>query len=406
MMRVCHLDTCPVGVATQNPELRARFTGKPEFVVTFFEFIAQEVRELLAQLGFRTLAGGRRPRRAARHPRRRSTTGRPRASTSAPVLAVPTPVAGSALHRTDGPGPRPRPRARQPAHRARRSDALERGEPVRIDAAGAQRQPHGRHDARPRGDQAVRRRRACPTTRSTSRSRARPASRSARSCRAASRCGCSATPTTTSARGCPAAGSSCAPTATPSCPATHNVIAGNVIGYGATTGQIFLRGLVGERFGVRNSGATLVVEGVGDHGCEYMTGGTVLVLGRTGRNFGAGHVRRHGLRARPASRTLVNTDARSHRRARARPARRRGRRASSSACCARTSSETGLAAWPPSCSRTCPSTRARFTRVLPDRVRPRASRARAGRGRRSRPGRARRVGPDPGGGPWLTPAAS
>jgi len=68
----------------------------------------------------------------------------------------------------------------------------------------------------------------------------------------------------------------------------HNVIAGNVIGYGATTGQIFLRGLVGERFGVRNSGATLVVEGVGDHGCEYMTGGTVLVLGRTGRNFGAG----------------------------------------------------------------------------------------------------------------------
>ena len=68
----------------------------------------------------------------------------------------------------------------------------------------------------------------------------------------------------------------------------HNVVAGNVIGYGATTGQIFLRGLVGERFGVRNSGATLVVEGVGDHGCEYMTGGTVLVLGRTGRNFGAG----------------------------------------------------------------------------------------------------------------------
>ncbi|HZL01914.1 MAG TPA: glutamate synthase subunit alpha, partial [Cellulomonas sp.] len=68
----------------------------------------------------------------------------------------------------------------------------------------------------------------------------------------------------------------------------HNVIAGNVIGYGATSGEVFLRGLAGERFGVRNSGATLVVEGVGDHGCEYMTGGTVLVLGRTGRNFAAG----------------------------------------------------------------------------------------------------------------------
>jgi glutamate synthase (NADPH/NADH) large chain len=68
----------------------------------------------------------------------------------------------------------------------------------------------------------------------------------------------------------------------------HNVVAGNVIGYGATSGEIYLRGLVGERFCVRNSGATAVVEGVGDHGCEYMTGGTVLVLGPTGRNFGAG----------------------------------------------------------------------------------------------------------------------
>jgi glutamate synthase (NADPH/NADH) large chain len=66
------------------------------------------------------------------------------------------------------------------------------------------------------------------------------------------------------------------------------VIAGNVIGYGATSGEVFLRGVVGERFGVRNSGATLVVEGVGDHACEYMTGGTVLILGRTGRNVGAG----------------------------------------------------------------------------------------------------------------------
>jgi glutamate synthase (NADPH/NADH) large chain len=73
-----------------------------------------------------------------------------------------------------------------------------------------------------------------------------------------------------------------------SLPAEHNVIAGNVIGYGATSGEVFLRGQVGERFCVRNSGATAVVEGLGDHGCEYMTGGTVLVLGPTGRNFAAG----------------------------------------------------------------------------------------------------------------------
>ena len=81
--------------------------------------------------------------------------------------------------------------------------------------------------------------------------------------------------------------------------AEQNVIAGNVIGYGATSGELFLRGLVGERFCVRNSGATAVVEGVGDHGCEYMTGGTVVVLGPTGRNFARRHVRRHRVRARP-----------------------------------------------------------------------------------------------------------
>ena len=81
--------------------------------------------------------------------------------------------------------------------------------------------------------------------------------------------------------------------------AEDQIIAGNVIGYGATGGEIFLRGIVGERFCVRNSGATAVVEGVGDHGCEYMTGGRVVVLGPTGRNFGAGHVGRHRLRVRP-----------------------------------------------------------------------------------------------------------
>ena len=79
-----------------------------------------------------------------------------------------------------------------------------------------------------------------------------------------------------------------APDETATFPSNQNVIAGNVIGYGATSGEIFIRGVVGERFCVRNSGATAVVEGIGDHGCEYMTGGLVLVLGRTGRNFAAG----------------------------------------------------------------------------------------------------------------------
>ena len=96
MMRVCHLDTCPVGVATQNPELRARFAGKPEFVVNFFEFIAEEVREYLAQLGFRTHRGGDRPRRDARHARRGH------------------PLEGL------GPGPRADPASPRPSSRARR----------------------------------------------------------------------------------------------------------------------------------------------------------------------------------------------------------------------------------------------------------------------------------------------
>ena len=104
----------------------------------------------------------------------------------------------------------------------------------------------------------------------------------------ASRCASSATPTTTSARACPAAGSSSGRPSGPALVAEDNVIAGNVIAYGATSGEIFLRGRVGERFCVRNSGVTAVVEGVGDHGLEYMTGGVALVLGATGRNVAAG----------------------------------------------------------------------------------------------------------------------
>ena len=107
MMRVCHLDTCPVGIATQNPVLRERFTGKPEFVENFFLFLAEEVRGYLAELGFRTPRRGDRARRAARRARRRSTTGRPTGLDLAPVLHVP----GAARRR----GPRGGPRSRTTA---------------------------------------------------------------------------------------------------------------------------------------------------------------------------------------------------------------------------------------------------------------------------------------------------
>ena len=102
MMRVCHLDTCPVGVATQNPELRKRFTGKPEFVETFFEFIAEEVRELMAAARLPHDGRDDRPRRGARHACAPSTTGRPAGLDISPILAVPQNPYGQSLHQSVG----------------------------------------------------------------------------------------------------------------------------------------------------------------------------------------------------------------------------------------------------------------------------------------------------------------
>ncbi len=168
MMRVCHLDTCPVGVATQNPVLRERFTGKPEFVVTFFEYIAQEVRELLAELGFRTLeeAIGRADALDVAEAVDHWKAARPGPDPDPAPAGVPRrlPRPGPALHQD--PGPRPRQGARQRADRAGRGRSRARRAGAR-QPRRAQREPHGRHDARPRGHQAVRRRRACPTTPST-----------------------------------------------------------------------------------------------------------------------------------------------------------------------------------------------------------------------------------------------
>ena len=148
MMRVCHLDTCPVGIATQNPELRKRFTGKPEFVVNFFEFIAEEVREYLAALGFRSIA------EAIGHAEVLDTRAavdhwKAHGLDLTPILTVAeNPYEGQDLLLHQGAGPRPRPRARPAADRSWPAPALERGEPVRDRAAGPQREPHRRHDAR------------------------------------------------------------------------------------------------------------------------------------------------------------------------------------------------------------------------------------------------------------------
>ncbi|RHA43099.1 glutamate synthase large subunit, partial [Cellulomonas rhizosphaerae] len=305
MMRVCHLDTCPVGVATQNPELRARFTGKPEFVVTFMEFIAQEVRELLAQLGFRTLLD------AVGHVELLDTRAaidhwKAEGLDLAPVLAQPELVEGSSLHQTQTQD-HGLARALDNQLIALAADALERREPVRIDlpvrnvnrTVGTMlgHEVTKRYGGAGLADDTI----DVTLTGSGGQSFGAflPRGITMRLFGDAN---------DYVGKGLSGGRIVVRPDRKAVLSGAHNVVAGNVIGYGATSGQIFLRGLVGERFGVRNSGATLVVEGVGDHGCEYMTGGTVLVLGRTGRNFGAGMSggTAYVLDLRTA---LVNTDA-------------------------------------------------------------------------------------------------
>ncbi|GAA1182790.1 glutamate synthase large subunit [Ornithinimicrobium humiphilum] len=284
MMRVCHLDTCPVGVATQNPELRDRYTGKAEHVVTFFEFIAQQVRELLASLGYRSLDEviGRADlldtSRALEHWKAQGLE-------LAPVLHVPDLPEG-ASRRSAVPQDHGLEAAldNQLVEAAR--PALEDGTPVTASfpvtnvnrtvgtllghhvtrAAGPDGLPDGTIDLTFTGSAGQSFGAFLPrgvTLRlvgdandfvgkglSGGRIVVRP-------------------PEVAPLDG-------------------DQVIAGNVICYGATSGQVNLRGTVGERFCVRNSGATAVVEGVGDHALEYMTGGRALILGPTGRNIGAG----------------------------------------------------------------------------------------------------------------------
>ena len=283
MMRVCHLDTCPVGVATQNPELRKRFSGRPEFVETFFEYIAEEVRELLANLGFRNLEEAigayelLDTEKAVSHWKAHGLD-------LSPVLAFPevdsarrntTAQDHGLIHALD----------KELIELAK--DALENGESIRLQIPirnrnrtvgtmlgseitrryGGEGLPDDTIDIAFHGSAGqsfgafIPRGLTLRLYGDTNDYLGKGISGGRVIIRADERA---------------------------TFPSEENVIAGNVIGYGATNGEIFVRGIVGERFCVRNSGAVAVAEGVGDHGCEYMTGGTVVVLGKTGRNFAAG----------------------------------------------------------------------------------------------------------------------
>ncbi len=285
MMRVCHLDTCPVGVATQNPVLRERFTGKAEHVVSFFEFVAQEVRELLASLGFRTLE------EAIGHAEALDTTRAVHHWKAAgldlsPVLHVPELPEGTARCNTT--------RQDHGLDKALDNqlielakDALENGEPVRAQVAVRN---VNRTVGTMLGHEVTKRYRGAGLPDGTI---------DITFTGSAGQSFGAFVPRGVTLRlegdandylgkGLSGGRLVVRPDRTATFDPSRQIIAGNVICYGATGGEVFLRGQVGERFCVRNSGATAVVEGVGDHGCEYMTGGVVVVLGSTGRNFAAG----------------------------------------------------------------------------------------------------------------------
>ena len=285
MMRACHLDTCPVGVATQNPVLRERFNGKPEFVVNFFEFIAEEVREIMAELGFRTVeemvghSEMLNTKTAVEHWKAKGLD-------ISPILAVPQNPYQQSMYNTvaqdHGLGG-----ALDNELMARAAKSIETGEKIRFSSPIMN---VNRTVGTMLGNAVTRRWAGAGLPDDTisidfngsagqSFGAFVPQGITLRLAGDAN---------DYVGKGLSGGRIVVRPDSATSFVAEDNVIAGNVIGYGATSGEIYLRGMVGERFCVRNSGATAVVEGVGDHGCEYMTGGRVVVLGPTGRNFAAG----------------------------------------------------------------------------------------------------------------------
>jgi len=283
MMRVCHLDTCPVGVATQNPELRARFSGKPEFIETFFEYIAEEVREILAQLGFKTL------REAIGHVeylevKKAIDHWKASGLDLTPLLA--RPKNSSALHNVS--------EQDHGLDAALDNELIALAQPALMNRELVRIEMPVRNINRTVGTML-----GAQITRVFGGAGLADGSIDITLHGSAGQSLGAFIPSGLTLRlfgdsndyvgkGISGGRVIVRPDARSTFKSHENVIAGNVIGYGATSGEILIRGVVGERFCVRNSGAIAVVEGIGDHGCEYMTGGTVVVLGHTGRNFAAG----------------------------------------------------------------------------------------------------------------------
>jgi glutamate synthase domain-containing protein 2/glutamate synthase domain-containing protein 1/glutamate synthase domain-containing protein 3 len=286
MMRACHLNTCPVGIATQDPELRKRFQGTPEHVVNFFFFVAEEVREIMASLGiasFDELIGRTdllETETAVEHWKARGID-------LSQLLARPELPEGTPLHRVEAP-PGVLDDALDWELVAEARHVID-GEADRIAIEKPVRNVNrcvggilSSHIAAKRGAEGLREDAIEVTFRGS-------AGQSFGGWLAA---GVSFTlfgdANDYTGKGLSGGVIAVRPPETVTFLAEENQLIGNTVLYGATSGRAFFRGLAGERFAVRNSGARAVIEGVGDHGCEYMTGGVVAVLGRTGRNFAAG----------------------------------------------------------------------------------------------------------------------
>jgi glutamate synthase (NADPH) large chain len=285
MLRKCHLNTCSVGIATQDPELRARFAGQPEHVINYFFFVAEELRAIMAQLGFRTVNEmvGRVDmldgRTAVDHWKARGLD-------FSALLHKPNVPSGVATHWRE-----------QQDHGIDRAldhklielslSALENQEPVQIElpirnsnrtvGAMLSNQIARRYGEDGLPEETIKVSFKGSAGQSFAAFLARGVTMEVEGDANDYFC-----------KGLSGGTVIIKPPSVSSFVPEENILVGNVVLYGATDGKAFIRGIAGERFAVRNSGAQAVVEGVGDHGCEYMTGGRVVVLGPTGRNFAAG----------------------------------------------------------------------------------------------------------------------
>ena len=285
MMRVCHLNTCPVGVATQDPVLRQKFTGKPEYIVNYFRMIAEEVRELMAQLGFRTVDEmiGRRDKldmkKAIDHWKAKKLD-------LSPILYMP-PVPDHVITRRVHNQDHGLDKALDNLLLELSKDALEHRKPIELQLPirNANRTVGtilGSEITRRYGGQGL----------PDDTIKIHFMGSAGQSFGAFIPRGLTLTLEGDAndyfGKGLSGGRIVVFPPSAATFKAEEQIIIGNVALYGATSGETFIRGVAGERFAVRNSGAIAVVEAVGDHGCEYMTGGRVIVLGHTGRNFAAG----------------------------------------------------------------------------------------------------------------------